>query len=305
MLTAMIAVDWLPANATVPIGPAAANVYPDRVGMKMGQVWPLDITMHALLISSANDAAYALAQRVSGSVTAFGPTMRYAAAEIGMKDHPVLHDPAGLDGTEGIDGGNLISAWDLAVAARDMMAEPYLAAIAGSKQYDFTGPDHVVYSLANFNDAFLDSYPGAIGVKTGLTDRAGFCVAEEAERGGRRMLAVVLDGTNSEQSATLLLDVGFSVTMSEERADPVLPALARPYPPPQPVLNRYRGYNPGPPQLPATLQQALQTKPSLVARYKVDLAALAVVAVTGAMVLLSRRRRTSRRTRPAAGPSRR
>ena len=71
MLTALIAVDWLPPGTVIPVSARAAGVAPDKVGMKAGQRWPLSITLHALLISSANDAAYALAERIGGSVGRF------------------------------------------------------------------------------------------------------------------------------------------------------------------------------------------------------------------------------------------
>ncbi len=231
MLTAMIVADWLPAKALVPVSPTAAAAYPEKVGMKVGQMWPLADSLQALLIYSANDAAYALAERVSGSLNGFAATMQEAAAQIGLQDHSVWHDPAGLDGTEGFEGGNRVSAWDLATAARDLMANPELARIVRMHSLDFTGPDHIVYGLSNQNLYFLDGFPGAIGVKTGLTDAAGFCVAEEAERGGREMLAIVLDGASSYQTAADLLDKGFATPVEAEAAtDPQLPPVAEPEP---------------------------------------------------------------------------
>ena len=80
-----------------------------------------------MLVDSANDAAYALAQEISGSLARFGPVMASAAAQMGMTDHPVFRDPAGLDGTEGVGGGNTMSAWDVAIAARDVLANPTCA----------------------------------------------------------------------------------------------------------------------------------------------------------------------------------
>lgn len=233
VLTAMIAADWLPPNALVPVSRVAANASPDRVGMKPGQTWPLGITLHTLLIWSANDAAYALAERVSGSLQRFVATMQLAAGEIGMRDHPLLRDPAGLDGTEGFESGNRISAWDLAVAARDMMANPELARIAGLKNFWFTAPGGTIYNIFSHNLAFLNSYAGAIGVKTGYTDQAGVCVIEEAERGGRRMLAVVLNGVSPDQTAGLLLDRGFRTpARAETSSDPELPPIVEPEPVP-------------------------------------------------------------------------
>lgn len=232
LLTAVVADDWVPAGTQVPVSARAANVAPDKLGMKAGQVWPFDITMHALLISSSNDAAYALAELVSGSIEQFGNTMEKAAQQMGMQDHPVLRDPAGLDGSQGVGGGNLISAWDIAVAARDLMANPYLAGIVAEKSFRFTGPDGIVYEIASHNRAFLNSYPGAIGVKTGYTVPAGVCIAAEAVRGGRHILAVVMNGEFPDKTAEMLLDQGFATPAASEPAqDPSLPPVLEPHPP--------------------------------------------------------------------------
>lgn len=230
-LTAMIASDWLPPGAQVPVTAVDANVYPDRVGMKPGQLWPLSTTLHALITDSANDAAYALAEDIGGSLAGFSTVMQEAASQIGMSDQPTLEDPAGLDGTEGFDGGNRISAWDLAIAGRDMMANPDLAAIAAQKTYDFTGPDGMRYHLLSRNYHFLASYPGAIGVKTGFTDRAGFCDMEEAEAGGRKMLTVVLGSPNPDAVASDLITAGFKIPADAEGASPSLPPVTEPEPP--------------------------------------------------------------------------
>lgn len=250
MLTALIAIDWLPSNAIVVGTPAAANVYPDKVGIQAGQKWPFTVVLHALLIDSANDAAYALAQRVSKTLPAFGPVMAYAAAQMGMDDHPVFHDPAGLDGTEGVAGGNRMSAWDVAIAARDLLHNPTLAGIVAMKTYSFTGPGNIVYDLTSKNLAFLDDYAGAIGVKTGFTDPAGVCIAAAAERNGRTLLAVVLNGQSPNQTAEDLLNRGFATPAKAEPAtDPQLPAVHEPEPPPPlpPTTTTIALYNPGGP----------------------------------------------------------
>ena len=233
VLTAMIAYDWLPPNSQVPVNAVAYNAYPDKVGMKPGQKWPLAIALHALITDSANDAAYALAIDIGGSLKGFVPIMEAAGRQIGMTDHPTIEDPAGLDGTEGWDGGNRISAWDLAVAGRDMMANPYLAAIADQQTFDFEGPDQIAYHLLSRNYHFLASYPGAIGVKTGFTDLAGYCDMEEAQQGNRKMLAVVLKSTNPDQDAAALITQGFATPAVNETREPRLPEVKQPEPAPK------------------------------------------------------------------------
>jgi D-alanyl-D-alanine carboxypeptidase len=298
MVTALVAVGWLRAGALVPVTPLAANVMPDKVGMTAGQNWPLNDTLQALLVFSANDAAYALAQRVSGSLSGFAATMQATAEQLGMRDHPVLRDPAGLDGNEGFEGGNLLSAWDIAIAARALMANAQLAATVRLHKLDFTGPGNVVYGLFNQNLYFLDTYPGAIGIKTGLTDAAGFCVAEAAERGGRTMLAIVLNGSSSYQTAADLLNTGFTTPVQAEPATaPVLPPIVEPQRPPGVPHPRYVDPSAGSVTA-ADPQPQPGGRPSRAPGAAMVLGAAAVPIAAGAVIvgLTMRRRR-----RPAIG----
>ena len=285
LLTALIAEDWLPPRTLVRVSPRAAAVAPDKVGMKAGQRWRLSITLHALLISSANDAAYALAEQTAASVPRFATLMTSAAAQLGISDHPVLRDPAGLDGTEGAGGGNLMSAWDVAIAARALMANPGLASIVRLTTYRFTGPDGIVYELASHNRAFLNSYPGAIGVKTGYTGPAGVCVAEEAVRNGRVMLAVVMNGVSPDQTAAMLLDKGFATPARAESRWPLLPAVHEPHPERTAPVRAVRS---APPPQPASLPAPVAAPTTVAAPHPggASRQPVAVGAVVGGAVVL-------------------
>jgi D-alanyl-D-alanine carboxypeptidase (penicillin-binding protein 5/6) len=234
MLTALVATDYLPPGTPIPVSVRAENVEPDKIGMKAGEVWPLDEVIQALLIISANDAAYALAEKIGGTAENFDPVLQDAAAQIGMEDNPVFHDPSGLDDSHGIDDGNLVSARDLAIAGRDLLSVPRLAQIVASPAVRYTGPNGTVYDLASHNRAFLRSYPGAVGVKTGYTDKAGVCLAAAATRDGRTMLAVVLHGVNPDQTASMLLDQGFATPVAAEPKADALPRVRLPEATPAP-----------------------------------------------------------------------
>ncbi len=78
------------------------------------------------------------------------------------------------------------------------------------------------------DETFLESYPGAIGIKTGYTDRAGDCLMAAATRGGRTMLAVVMNGYNPTATAIDLLNEGFATPASREPAADRLPPPALP-----------------------------------------------------------------------------
>jgi hypothetical protein len=147
-----------------------------------------------------------------------------------MTDAPVFHDPAGLDGTEGFEGGNLVSARDLAIAGRDLLEVPELARIVAQDDYHFVDPTGAAHYLPSMNNLFLESYPGAIGIKTGFTDKAGSCIMAAARRNGRTMLAVVMNGYNPTQSAIDLLNEGFQTPVAAEAGTDRLPPPALPSP---------------------------------------------------------------------------
>ncbi len=224
VITAVTASNLAPATP-ITVSPRAAAAPADKLFMKAGQVWTADQMMHSLLISSANDAAVSLAEEVGGSLEGFQPIFARTALGLGMVDHPVLVDPAGLDGPDGLDGGNLLSARDLAMAGRALLAVPSLAAIVAVPVYYFDGPDNVHHRLTNHNKLFLTTYAGAVGIKTGYTRRAGACIMAAARVGGRTMLAVVLNSTNPTLAAKMLLDKGFATPVAGETATDQLPAV--------------------------------------------------------------------------------
>jgi D-alanyl-D-alanine carboxypeptidase len=173
------------------------------------------------LLSSANDAAVALAERVSGTVEDFAVELEATARRVGMQDERVLQDPAGLDDEFSVGGGNLLSARDLAIAARALLGERRLAELVANPKIRFFGGDGIHHSLTNHN-RLLRTYPGAIGVKTGFTKRSGRCLVAAAQRDGRTMIAVVVDTYDMYGYATRLLDQGFA-TPADAGAEDRLP----------------------------------------------------------------------------------
>ena len=216
VITALAAKAFIPEDGTVPVSARAQGAPAMSMNMKAGQQWPMKDALHALLMVSANDAAYALAERAAGSVEQFENVFASTAQALGMQDHPVLRDPAGLDDDQfSVDGGNLVSARDLAIAARALLADPVLADIVATPIYKFHGPDNVDHRLVNHN-RMLTVYPGAVGVKTGYTKRAGSCLIAAARRDGRTMLAVVENAWDMYGVTSTLLDKGFATPVEAE-----------------------------------------------------------------------------------------
>jgi len=233
LMTALVATEKLAPDATVTVSPDAAVQPAMRIGMVAGQRWSLDAVMHSLMMVSANDAAYALAEAASGSLAAFADDMNAAALRYGMVDSHFA-DPAGFDDAAAFGGGNRVSAYDLAIAARNVLAVPGLMAMVGTTKWNFDGPDghgHVLYN----HDKLLGRYPGATGLKTGYTALAGHTFVGTATRDGRTMITVVLNGDDFYNIASKLLDQGFATppdaaglgeTLPPVRVQPYRAALA-------------------------------------------------------------------------------
>jgi serine-type D-Ala-D-Ala carboxypeptidase (penicillin-binding protein 5/6) len=199
--------------------------------MALGETWSFGPALRALLMVSANDAAYALAEAASGSLANFAADMNAAAARYGMKES-VFNDPAGFDDATSFNGGSRASAYDLAIAARNTLAVPELVDIAALPEYRFTGPSGREHRLLNHN-RLLKRYPGAIGLKTGYTRRSGHTFVGAATREGRTMIAVVLDADDMYAAAATLLDQGFATPTDAPGTGERLPEpRVKPYEPP-------------------------------------------------------------------------
>ncbi|HLH28260.1 MAG TPA: serine hydrolase, partial [Acidimicrobiales bacterium] len=209
LLTALVAVQHLQPTDTLAVSPRAAGMPAMDINMKPGQQWTFQDALYSLLLVSANDAAVAIGERVGGSLEGFGTMMQQEAAALGLQDNPVLRDPAGLDDNFSVDGGNLLSARDIAIVARADLAQPLLASVVSTPIYRFVGPDGTQHRLLNHNK-MLSAYPGAIGMKTGYTRKSGEDLVAAATRGDRTLIAVVMGAPNLYTDAGALLDEGFA-----------------------------------------------------------------------------------------------
>jgi serine-type D-Ala-D-Ala carboxypeptidase (penicillin-binding protein 5/6) len=209
LLTAITALERLPLDSTVPVSARAANQPAMKINMHEGEVWTLDDAIHSMLIVSANDAAYAIAERTGGSVEQFAKLANVTAKQLGATDTNFA-DPAGLDDRNAYAGGSHMSAYGLAVVARNALAIPEIANAAKTLDYDFTDPTGAGRHLRNHNDGFLTTYAGATGLKTGYTKAASRTLVTSATRDGRTMIAVVMGTWDDTGWAGSLLDQGFT-----------------------------------------------------------------------------------------------
>jgi D-alanyl-D-alanine carboxypeptidase (penicillin-binding protein 5/6) len=214
LFTALLTVENLEPHTSVPISARAEGMPARKINVKAGQVWDSDHLLHALLLVSANDAAVALAERIGGSEQGFADLMVRTAKALGLEDDPVLLDPSGLDDEFSYLGGNRVSARDLAIITRAAMSYPQIMSIVGLPEFRFdNGGDGLPHRLLNHN-RLLKTYEGAVGMKTGYTRKSGHTFIGAASRGGRTLIAVVLDAPDYYRSAAALLDRGFATPIS-------------------------------------------------------------------------------------------
>ncbi len=226
VVTALAAINTLSADKLIEIPAEAEAVQPMRIGMKQGEKWKRDDLLHSLLLVSANDAAYALAAASAGSIPDFAQQQNRIAKELSMKDS-TFGDPSGLDDNFAINGNTKMSAYDLAIAGRAVLAQPELARIVGTLNYQFIGGDNLAHTLTNHNDDFLNGYAGANGLKTGYTQKAGRTLMVSATRNGHTLIAVVLDVQETNEWAAQLLDGSFGALAqgTVPKKAPKLPAI--------------------------------------------------------------------------------
>ena len=203
----------------VTVSAHAASMGGSQVYLEEGEQMSVHDLLKAVTVASGNDAAVALAEHLAGSETAFVARMNQRAAELGMEDTCFVNC-TGLPAQ-----GHVTSAYDIAVMSRALLSHPDIQA------YTTIWMDSLrdgQFQLANTNK-LIRTYPGAIGLKTGSTDSALYCLSAAAERDGMALIAVVLGSPTSQQrfdSAASLLDFGFAnYTLLEVYPDQALPPV--------------------------------------------------------------------------------
>jgi serine-type D-Ala-D-Ala carboxypeptidase (penicillin-binding protein 5/6) len=205
MMTALLVVAGERPGVRVRITKEARQAPGSRVGL-LPKKKPvrLESLLYGLLLPSGNDAAHALAQKVSGSSSAFVTAMNDRAQKMNLG---CTHFTS-VDGF--IDAGNHSCAIDLAALARAVVDQPRLARIVGSRSVVLRFPTKggKLY-LFNNNPLLRTGYAGTIGVKTGYTDAAGHCLVAAVRRHGHRLGVVLLHSPDTNVQARKLLTRGF------------------------------------------------------------------------------------------------
>lgn len=180
----------------------AAAEPPSELGLRTGQKVALRYLIRAAAVKSANDAATAIGEAISGSEAAFARRMTRTAKAMGMT-RTTFKNAHGLTAN-----GHQSTARDMTILGRHILydyPEYY-------NLFSRTSTDAGLKVVYNTNRRLLGSYRGADGIKTGYTRAAGFNLVASAKRGDERIIATVFGGkSSSSRNAKVaeLLDLGF------------------------------------------------------------------------------------------------
>lgn len=210
IMTLLLAFEALEAGKVslsdiVPVSEHAYHMGGSQIWLEPGEQLTLDEMLKAICISSANDAAVAVAEFIGGSEPVFVERMNARAKELGMQS-TTFRNACGLD-----EDGHLSTARDVAIMSREMLLnhpeiENYCTVWMDTLRGGAT-------QLVNTNK-LLKSYNGITGLKTGTTGKAGVCISASASRDDLRLIAVVLGSSSGKErfaAATSLLDYGFAM----------------------------------------------------------------------------------------------
>ena len=203
LMTALLVLERGGLDELVVVSRGASRETGTRIGLKAGENLRVRDLLAAMVIRSANDACRALADHVS---TAFVFRMNQRAEKLGLRNTRFT-DPCGHDSE-----GQYSTAADLArLAERVMQHQEYLrlARLPRLSIATLDGGRRIAFHNTN---ALIGRYDGALGLKTGYTERAGNCLVALAERDGVRVLAVMLNSPHRWWSAVGLLNHAFDAT---------------------------------------------------------------------------------------------
>ena len=226
IMTLLLTMDAIDSGAlsyddVVTVSANAAGMGGSQVFLAEGEKITVEELLKSVCVSSGNDAAVALAEKVSGVTELFVEQMNNRAKGLGMDDTHFVNC-TGLTAK-----GHVTSAYDIALMSRELLTRH-----PDIRRFTTIWTDTIrdgAFGLANTNK-LIRFYDGATGLKTGYTASAGYCISATAEREGMELIAVIMKGETADKrntDAKSLLNYGFStyalVSAAPEEPLPALP----------------------------------------------------------------------------------
>ena len=194
IMTALIVIEHTNLSDTVEISKKAASTGGSRLGLKTGDKISVSDLLYGLMMRSGNDAAVALAEYVSGSISNFAELMNHKALELGLSNTHFV-TPHGLDEDE-----HYTTAYELAILSNYALHNEIFAKIVGTKDYTILINGYPK-ALTNTNE-LLGGLNGVYGIKTGFTNGANRCLVTACKRGDMDIICVVLGADTKKYRTT-------------------------------------------------------------------------------------------------------
>lgn len=201
----------------VSVSEYASSMGGSQVFLEAGERMSVEELLKCTIIASANDAAVALSEYVAGTEGAFVSLMNEKARALGMTNTH-FENVTGLDDTT---ENHLTCALDIAIMSQELIKHDIIKKYASVWQDTIRNGE---FTLTNTN-RLVRFYDGCNGLKTGSTDKAGYCISATAERGGMQLIAVIMGAETRDirnAAAKSLLDFGFSNYALYEQNEGVL-----------------------------------------------------------------------------------
>jgi len=220
VMTAILALEKGKLSDIITVSERAARVGGSNIHLKKNERISLNDLLYGLMLSSGNDAAIAIAEHIGGTVEDFAYMMTTKAHKIGA-NNSAFQSPHGLD-----KDGHYTTAYDLAIMTNYALLNKKFSQIVSTKQTIISNGRN----LSNTNE-MLRGYPGANGVKTGFTGKAGRCLVTSATRNNWQIISVVLGSASRQMRAsdsTRILNYAFenyqlvnlnNITLPESRIE--------------------------------------------------------------------------------------
>ncbi len=189
----------------VMISANAASMGGSQVFLEEGEEITVEELIKSTVIASGNDASVALAELTAGSEKSFVKLMNKRASELGLKNTS-FENTTGLDDTT---TDHYSCAADIALMSRELIKHELILKYSSIWQDTIRNGE---FTLTNTN-RLVRYYEGCNGLKTGSTDKAGYCISVTAKRGNMQLIAVIMGAETRDErnsAARKLLDFGFA-----------------------------------------------------------------------------------------------
>jgi D-alanyl-D-alanine carboxypeptidase len=199
LMTAIIILEQHQLTEKVKVSSVIQNIQPSKMNLRLNEELTIEDLLAGLLIESANDAAFVLAEHNSGDINKFVEKMNAKAKVLGLKNSK-FNNPAGFD-----NDNNYSTIIDLLTLSKEAISKPELIKLSTQKTKttkSISGEQHILNSTNNL----LETSFNVSGLKTGTTINAGQCLITVSQTDGKKLLTIVLNSKNRFNDTKTLID---------------------------------------------------------------------------------------------------